>query len=59
MVSTVEFGEGGVITNFGIPKMSRKEIRAFQKAVATLVARQNLVKQYINEKLAGAKDDDI
>lgn len=51
MVSTVEFGEGGITTNYGIPKMNKEEQRAFQKSVATLYERQKLVKEYVKNNL--------
>ncbi|CAH0563632.1 unnamed protein product [Brassicogethes aeneus] len=58
LVTTLQFGLGGVIHNFGIPELNRTEMRMLTKAMLDIKNRENMAKDYVKFIDSGEECDE-
>lgn len=49
LVSTIKIGPGGIVHNYGIPKLSKLELTLFEKATLLLQKREQLVLDLLSQ----------
>lgn len=48
MVSAVQIGKGGVVHNFGLPKLSKSELEMFERTALVLKEREQMACDFVH-----------